>query len=46
MAAGFLVFAGAGLGVFGLGAAGALGAGFARFSGFTSRIAASHNARS
>jgi hypothetical protein len=46
MAVGFLVFAGAGLNIFGFGAAGALAAGFARFSGFTSRIAASHNARS
>jgi hypothetical protein len=46
MAAGFLVFAGVGLDVFALGVAGVLAAGFVRFSGFTSRIAACHSASS
>jgi hypothetical protein len=46
MAADFLAFAGAILDVFELGAAGVPAGGFARFSGFTSRIAACHSARS
>jgi hypothetical protein len=46
MAAGFLVFAGVGLGVFELEPAGVTAGGLLRFSGFTSRIAACHSARS